>query len=126
MWYNYTIKYYLAIKNYDIMNFVDKWMDLENIMQSEVTDPKGHTWYVITEKWILAQKLRIPTKTIMKLNKEGQSVEATILHRRRNKCQETEGGRYWVGEGREKEGGARPGMGRDRKVYRARIMKRNK
>jgi hypothetical protein len=22
--------------------------------------PKGHTWYVLTDKWIIAKKLRIP------------------------------------------------------------------
>jgi hypothetical protein len=24
-------------------------------------DPKGHEWYVLTDKWILAIKYRIPT-----------------------------------------------------------------
>ena len=24
------------------------------------SDPKGHTWYVLTDKWILAQKPRVP------------------------------------------------------------------
>jgi hypothetical protein len=31
------MKYYSAIKNEDIMNFVGKWMELENIFLSEVT-----------------------------------------------------------------------------------------
>ena len=29
--------YYLAIKNKNIINFADKWMELENIILSEVT-----------------------------------------------------------------------------------------
>ena len=33
----YSMKYYSAIKNKDIMNFVSKWMELENIILSEVT-----------------------------------------------------------------------------------------
>ena len=37
MWYIYTIEYYSAIKNEDIMNFAGKWMELENIILSEVT-----------------------------------------------------------------------------------------
>jgi hypothetical protein len=37
MWYIYTIEYYLVIKNKDIMNFAGKWMELENIILSEVT-----------------------------------------------------------------------------------------
>jgi hypothetical protein len=32
------MEYYSAIKNKDIMNFADKWMELENIILSEVTE----------------------------------------------------------------------------------------
>ena len=35
MWFIYTTEYYSAIKNKDIMNFVSKWRELENIL-SEV------------------------------------------------------------------------------------------
>jgi hypothetical protein len=37
MWFIYTIKYYSAIKNQHIMNFLGKWTELENILLSEVT-----------------------------------------------------------------------------------------
>jgi hypothetical protein len=37
MWYIYTMEYYSAIKNSDIMKFVGKWMELEKIILSEVT-----------------------------------------------------------------------------------------
>jgi hypothetical protein len=37
MWLIYTVEYYSAIKNEDIMNFVSKWMEVENIILSEVT-----------------------------------------------------------------------------------------
>jgi hypothetical protein len=33
----YTIEYYPAIKNEDILSFAGKWMELENIILSEVT-----------------------------------------------------------------------------------------
>ena len=36
MWFIYTMKYYSAIKNEDIMSFAGKWMELENIILSEV------------------------------------------------------------------------------------------
>ena len=32
-----TIEYYSAIKNEDILSFAGKWMELENIILSEVT-----------------------------------------------------------------------------------------
>jgi hypothetical protein len=37
MWYIYTMGYYPAIKNKDTVNFAGKWVELENIMLSEVT-----------------------------------------------------------------------------------------
>jgi hypothetical protein len=50
---------------------------------------KEHTWYVLTEKWILDQKLGIPKIQFiyhMKIKKkEDQSVSALVLLRRGNK-----------------------------------------
>jgi hypothetical protein len=43
MWYIYTMKYYSAIKNNNFMKFAGKWMDLENIILSEVTQPQNNT-----------------------------------------------------------------------------------
>jgi hypothetical protein len=37
MWYIYTMEYYSAIKSNEFMKFLDKWMDLEDIILSEVT-----------------------------------------------------------------------------------------
>jgi hypothetical protein len=36
MWFIYTMEYYSAIKNKDILSFAGKWMELENIILSEV------------------------------------------------------------------------------------------
>jgi hypothetical protein len=43
MWYVYTMEYYLAIKNNDFANFAGKWMDLENIIPSDVTQSQKNT-----------------------------------------------------------------------------------
>jgi hypothetical protein len=37
MWYIYSMEYYLAIKNNEFMKFLGKWMELEDITFSEVT-----------------------------------------------------------------------------------------
>jgi hypothetical protein len=37
MWYIYTMEYYSAIKNNEFMKFSDRWMYLEDIILSEVT-----------------------------------------------------------------------------------------
>jgi hypothetical protein len=43
MWYIYTMEYYSAIKNNDFMKFLGKWMDLEDIILSEVTQSQKNT-----------------------------------------------------------------------------------
>ena len=43
MWYIYTIEYYSAIKNNDFMKSISKWMELENIILSVVTQSKKNT-----------------------------------------------------------------------------------
>jgi hypothetical protein len=49
MWYIYTMEYYSAIKRNKIMLFAGKWMELEIIMLSEVSQVqvKGHKFCVI-------------------------------------------------------------------------------
>jgi hypothetical protein len=37
IWYIYTMEYYAAIKNNEFMKFLEKWMDLKDIILSEVT-----------------------------------------------------------------------------------------
>ena len=37
MWYIYTMEYYSAIKRNEIGSFVELWMDLESVIQSEVS-----------------------------------------------------------------------------------------
>jgi hypothetical protein len=46
---------------------------------------KKHTWYALTDRWILDQKLRIPKIQFtdhMKFKKEDQSVDTSVLLRR--------------------------------------------
>jgi hypothetical protein len=37
MWYLYTMEFYSAIKKNEILSFASKWMELENIILSEVS-----------------------------------------------------------------------------------------
>jgi hypothetical protein len=39
----YTVEYYLAFKNYDFMKFTGTWIELENIILSEVTQSEKNT-----------------------------------------------------------------------------------
>ena len=37
MWYTYTMEYYSAIKRKKVGSFVETWLDLESVIQSEVS-----------------------------------------------------------------------------------------
>ena len=43
MWYIYTIGYYTAIIKNEFMKFLAKWMDLEGIILSEVTQSQKNS-----------------------------------------------------------------------------------
>jgi hypothetical protein len=43
MWYIYTMEYYSAIKKNEFMKFLGKWIDLEGIILSEVTQSQKNS-----------------------------------------------------------------------------------
>ena len=54
MWHVYTMEYYSAIKKNEIMPFEAKWMDLEVVILSEVSQTeKDKLSYDITYMWNL-------------------------------------------------------------------------
>ena len=44
----YTIEYYSAIKRNEIELFVVRWMDLESVIQSEVSQKKKNKYHMLT------------------------------------------------------------------------------
>ena len=48
MWYIYTMEYYLAIKRNEIELFVVRWMDLESVIQSEVSQKEQKKYQMLT------------------------------------------------------------------------------
>ena len=45
-WYIYTMEYYTAEKNNNILKFAGKWMNLENIILSEVTQTQKEKYHI--------------------------------------------------------------------------------
>jgi hypothetical protein len=41
MWYLYTMEFYSAMKKNEILSFTSKWMELENIILSEVSEAQN-------------------------------------------------------------------------------------
>ena len=48
MWYIYTMEYYSSIKRNEIESFVDMWMDLESVIQSEVSQKEKNKYHILT------------------------------------------------------------------------------
>ena len=48
MWYIYTVKYYSTIKRNEIGSFVETWMDLESVIQSEVSQKEKNKYRILT------------------------------------------------------------------------------
>ena len=46
MWYIYTMKYYIAEKNNDILKFAGKWMELENTILSEAIQTQKDNYHM--------------------------------------------------------------------------------
>ena len=47
MWYICTMEYYSAIKRNEIRSFAETWMDLETVIQSEVSQKEKNKYYVL-------------------------------------------------------------------------------
>ena len=48
MWYIYTMEYYSTIKKNEILPFAATWMDLEIVIQSEVSQTEKDKYHMIS------------------------------------------------------------------------------
>ena len=48
MWHIYTMEYYSAIKRNEIGSFVEMWMHLETVIQSEVSQKEKNKYRMLT------------------------------------------------------------------------------
>ena len=48
IWYIYTMEYYSAIKMNEIGSFLEAWMDLETVIQSEVSQKEKNKYHILT------------------------------------------------------------------------------
>ena len=47
MWYIYTMEYYSTMKGNESVPFAETWMDLETVIQSEVSQKEKIKYYII-------------------------------------------------------------------------------
>ena len=48
MWHIHTMEYYSAIKRKEIELFVVRWMDLESVIQSEISQKEKNKYHMVT------------------------------------------------------------------------------
>ena len=48
MWYIYTVEHYSAIKRNKTVPFAEMWMDLETVIQSEVSQKEKNKYCLLT------------------------------------------------------------------------------
>ena len=54
LWHIYTMEYYAAIKNNEFVSFIGRWMNLETIILSKLTqEHKNQTPHVLTHRRVL-------------------------------------------------------------------------
>jgi hypothetical protein len=77
MWFIYTMEYYSAFKNKDILSFANKWMELGNIILSEVTQTQKdmHGIYSLISRYYLPPKKVQNTQGTVHRTQKGQKAE---------------------------------------------------
>ena len=58
VWYIYTMEYYSAIKRNKNWSFVETWMDLETVIQSEISKKEKNISYINAYMWNLEKWYR--------------------------------------------------------------------
>ena len=48
MWYIYTMEYHSAIKRNEVVSFVETWMNLETVIQSDVSQKEKNKYHILT------------------------------------------------------------------------------
>ena len=56
MWHIYTMEYYSAIKRNEIELFVVRWMDVEPVIQNEVSQKEKNKYHMLTYIYRIQKK----------------------------------------------------------------------
>ena len=64
MWHIYTMEYYSAIKRNEIELFVVRWMDLESVIQGEVSQKEKNKYHMLTHIYGISKKKKMVLKNL--------------------------------------------------------------
>jgi hypothetical protein len=71
MWSTYTTEYYLVINKNEIMSFAGKWMELESIMLSKISQTQKDKYHGFSHMWDLDSEGKKDMKVIGLFGKGG-------------------------------------------------------
>ena len=57
LWYIYTMEYYSATKRNDFESVLMRWMNLEPIIQSEVSQKEKNKYHILTHIYMESRKM---------------------------------------------------------------------
>ena len=88
MWFIYKMEYYSAIKNEDILTFVGKWIELENIILSEITQTQKdvHGMYSLISGYWPKQNNIKQTNKQTKINRIHKIQSTEFIRLNKLKC----------------------------------------
>ena len=58
MWHIYTMEYYSAIKRNEIELFVVRWVDLDSVIQNEVSQKEKNKYRMLTHIYMESKKTK--------------------------------------------------------------------
>ena len=59
LWYIYTMEYYSAVKKSTFESVLMRWMKLEPIIQSEVSQIEKHQYSILTHTYVIRRMVTI-------------------------------------------------------------------
>ena len=72
MWHIYTMEYYSAIKRNEVELFVVRWMDLEIVIQSEVSQKEKNKYHMLMHIYGILKKPKKTKRMVLKNLGAGQ------------------------------------------------------
>ena len=62
LWYIYTMEHYSAIKKNTLESVLMRWMKLEPIIQSEVSQKEKHQYSILTQRKVMPKNAQTTTQ----------------------------------------------------------------
>ena len=83
LWYLYTIEYYSAIKKNAFESVLMRWMKLEPIIQSEVSQKEKHQYNILINIYMEFRKMVTITLYVRQIKRHRYKEQTFVLYERK-------------------------------------------